>query len=220
MWCDNEDNCPLGDDEQLCSLSEVPCPERCYCFSFAVKCTSLTKEPNIKINHLPFHVIKIINCSRIFTLTFLQKTLMFSIIYGKHNHFDKLCFLFKYPHHCLILDFGYNKIHFLEKNCFNKAALLHTIKLDHNKIIYLSKKGFWDLHSLKHLDLSSNPLTKLVSDMIVDCNNIVFFFLHDIHLLQTNKAVFEGLSLKLLISTDYRLCCLINHETECTSIKP
>ena len=70
------------------------------------------------------------------------------------------------------------------------------------------------------MDLSSNPLTKLVSDMIVDCNNIVFFFLHDIHLLQTNKAVFEGLRLKMLNTTDYRLCCLIKDETECTSIKP
>ena len=179
--CDNEDNCPLGDDEQLCSLSEVPCPERCYCFSFAVKCTSLTKEPIIRIKHLPFHVINIANCSRIFTLTFLQKTPMFSIIFGKHNDLDQLCFLFKYPHDSLILDFGYNKIHFLETNCFNKAPLLHTIKLDHNKIIYLSKKCFWNLHFLTHLDLSSNPLTKFVSDMIVDCGNIVLLFLHDIH---------------------------------------
>ena len=218
--CDNKDSCPLGDDEQFCSLNEVPCPKRCFCLSFAVKCTNLTGKQNTIINNLPFHVVNIINCSRIFTLRFLQKTPMFSIIVVKYNHLDQLCFLFKYPHHCSALDFGSNNIHLIERNCFNKAPLLHTIKLDHNKIFYLSKKGFWNLHSLKHLDLSSNPLTKLVSDMIVDCNNIVFLFLHNIHLLQTNKDVFVDLRLKMLNTTDYRLCCLIEDETECTSIKP
>ena len=56
--------------------------------------------------------------------------------------------------------------------------------------------------------------------MIVGCSNIVFFFLHDIHLLQKNKKVFGSLRLKILNTTDHRLCCFIKYEAECTSVRP
>ena len=216
--CDGEDSCPFGDDEKFCLLNEVPCPKSCYCLTIAIKC--LKEKSNRAIKNLPFHVVNLINCSRMFALEFLQKTSLLSVAIINHSHLDQLCFLFKYPHYFLTLDFGSNKVQIIKKNCFNQATLLHTIKLVHNNISYLFEKSFWNLPSLKHLDLSSNPLTKLEPDMIVGCQNIHFFFLNDIYLIQTNKKVFEAIRLKILNTTDHRLCCFIKYEAECTSTKP
>ena len=108
--CDGKDSCPLGDDEQLCLLNEAPCPKRCFCLTFVVKCRSLTEKTIMVMSNLPFHVVSIINCSRMFALNFPQKTSLLSIIVVKHSNLEQLCFLVKYPHYCLTVNFGSNMI--------------------------------------------------------------------------------------------------------------
>ena len=218
--CDNVKHCPHEDDEKFCLLNQVICPSICQCLSFAIRCTDIISNRDLEYTHLPFHVVKIVNCPKIFTFKLLEKIYLFSIFVAKHNYLDKLCFLFTDPKHLLILNVGYNKILSIPQNCFNEAPYLHTINISYNKVSHISHRGFWNLHSLKQLDLSYNALTKLFSNMIDNCNGLLFIYLQGIEIISTDKDFFKYLRLKILHTDHYKLCCLINYDTKCTSKKP
>ena len=218
--CDDVKHCPHEDDEKSCLLSQVMCPSVCQCLSFVIKCNEIIGNINTEHDHLPFHVVKIINSSKIFTFNFLQKIYLFSILIVKHSNLDQLCFLFTEPQSWLILHVGYNRIVSIHHNCFHEAPNMHTINISHNKVSHISDKTFWNLYSLKQLDISYNPLTKLSSNMIGNTDCLFFIYLKGIEINLADTDVFKHLKLKILHTNDYKMCCLVRSETKCTSKKP
>ena len=218
--CDNVKHCPHEDDEHFCLLSQVICPSVCQCLSFVIKCAKIIGNLNIKHNHLPLHVVKVTNSSKIFTFNLLQKIYLFSILIAENSNLDHLCLLFTSPKSWLILNVGFNRISSIYQNCFNEAPYMHTINISHNKLSHISERSFWKLYSLKQLDVSHNPLTKLSSNIIGNSNSLLFIYMTGIEITVTEKYVFKHLKLRILQTNDYKMCCLVKSDTKCISNKP
>ena len=52
--CDEQFDCKLGDDENLCSLWNVNCPMSCKCLMFSLSCNNSKTIANIPSAHFPF----------------------------------------------------------------------------------------------------------------------------------------------------------------------
>ena len=77
--CDQYEDCPFGDDEYLCSISDKVCPQSCQCLTFAIRCFNLEfwKWSPSGSTHL-FHTVHVENGKEIFVIQFLI-TLQFVI---------------------------------------------------------------------------------------------------------------------------------------------
>ena len=56
--CDNVQDRPLMDDENLCNLSNVYCPKMCTCILYGMACSNLSKIP-VSISDYPANFISI-----------------------------------------------------------------------------------------------------------------------------------------------------------------
>ena len=56
--CDSINDCPVGDDEIMCELLKVRCPQHCKCLNLAVMCKKMISKEifMIKLPYLSYHV--------------------------------------------------------------------------------------------------------------------------------------------------------------------
>lgn len=70
------------------------------------------------------------------------------------------------------------------------------------------------------MKLSNNPIAFISSNFIYNTCEWLIVKLQNINLIYFDKHVFSGLSIQLLETTDYRLCCIVSTNTKCTSNIP
>ncbi len=132
--CDAKDDCPLHDDEQLCSLHAYNCPSVCTCLLFAISCNNITAV-NWHMSHkFPWHAIFVENCTSFIAKNILTSLKHVSILVITNNDLTSLCDLYLPLKHVVLIDVAHNKLHMLSKNCFQNLAFLKSIQVKSNNI--------------------------------------------------------------------------------------
>ena len=115
-----------------------------------------------------------------------------------------------------LVDFSYNELETMETFCFSSKSNLKVMLLSHNKLRYLAPIG---LKKLIKLDLSHNRIWqmsyKLFKDLRLIVLNISFNKFMKIHITLNRYLIVD-----MLLTEDYRICCLMSSTNSICSTKP
>ena len=217
--CDGIVNCPEGDDEHLCSINEAQCPSLCSCLHLAIVCFE-AYFLNITTGEFPYQVVFITYSAPNFISQFLSQMKLVRILSLKNNKLKSMCSILPSVSSTLLIDFSFNEIEYISRNCFSKGLNLKLIKLNNNQISTFFRATILHLNNLDYLDLSGNNLTTIFNDLssiYVSLKILVVFKNRlDIRLTSSLKTV----GVQLFLTNNYHLCCITPTKIMCTSEVP
>ncbi len=215
--CNGLNDCPLQEDESLCSLSGMKCPLTCRCMMFAISCHKLDTNYFCSFS-LPFHVVSV-EQSKIQPLRMLLVHIkFFSALKIRNNNLQSLCDLLPSTKHAIIVDAGFNQIQTIGSGCFQDSQTITTIKLNNNNLFQVDNLAFGRLKSLTLLDLSHNNLSVLCG-LSNGLEQIQVLFLQG-NSIQMSTEDMQYSKLKYLRTDVLWICCLISNEVQCLAEKP
>ena len=213
--CDNQNNCPLDDDEYLCSLQDVICPDMCDCLTFTVRCLGVAIE-HISESKLPYYIVQIQYSSRSFTKAFLKQLNVIVELSLLFNGLYDICSFLPLLDNTIKLDLGFNEIRNLVKECFVNSIKLKTLKLNNNKISIIIKDFFKSFFSLTYLDVSNNLLSNFEL-CFLQLNTLA---INNNPLLEISQHAFSRLKASTILTNDYHICCVTPAESVCIAKRP
>ncbi len=209
----------MEEDESLCSLSGIKCPQLCVCLMFAMSCHSL-KNHFLLSSNLPFHVI-LVDKTRLHVLRILMRSLVhFTVLKIRDNSMHSLCSIIPSTVHAISVDAGFNQIKRITSGCFKNSSTLATIKLGHNVISYIDFFAFNGLTSLAVVDLSFNKISSLPANWHDTGDLKVLLIQGNTVVLSENICVMKNVDLKYLKADEHLMCCLVNEDVQCLIGKP
>ncbi len=225
--CDGIVDCPLHDDENLCEFSKSTCPNSCQCLTYVVRCVHTVFE-NYLDNSVPYKIVQIHesnlhrnhSCALDSPLVFpfdLSDVITLCVSACK---VQTICQITSELRHLQSVDFSMNIIKVVKKNCFQYASHLKDIHLNHNNIISIEEQAFSQLFQLMYLDISNNLLTSVSQTDFADTLYLTYLSIFNNRLTNMRKVAFDTLPIKLLITKNYRICCLAPSFTVCTAKIP
>ena len=150
----------------------------------------LDTKPQTKVINLPHNTIFYI-C---FPTSKLNNLYFLNISHNFIRRIFKNCFA---NHINLIsVDLSYNQIFCLEPLSFNNITTIVNINLRNNDLNSIPKHAFFNLKGINILNLKYNPLHKIINQMFV------------------------RLSINLIQTLNYQICCIASSKTICTAQKP
>ena len=218
--CSTVIDCPLGDDEQFCSLKDITCPEKCHCLIFAIKCIRAFQFDDIlSLQIVPFYVIYLQWCSYSFAEAFISKLKILVSLSATFSNIDDIC---RTLHHFTILetitiDLSHNNISMIHQKCFQNALKLKVINISNNILSKIEKSAFKNLASLVYLNLKNNDLSIFSAEMIINCPSLSLLVLDRNQFIEISPGAFQQMFLQYVISNDYRICCIVQAGTQCLS---
>ncbi len=215
--CDNQVNCPHGEDEELCDLKQVFCPKVCQCVAYAVHCVRLQfSDWSFAFASFLFLNLK---KSLIRTKLVTPNIVTFHICESLF-HADNLCFWMDHVTKLHYLSVVLTTVDNLQPHCFAKAKQLAFVKILNANMSQIDNYVFSSLAHLRHINLSSNPI-KWISDMAFQgLPKLHTLSLLDVVISDIKYTVFEGLSFSLLETNTTFLCCWAPPEAACSLIVP
>ncbi len=218
--CDNEENCPFGDDELLCELEIVLCPIYCQCLTYAMNCHYVAKQINRKQTFAVYpHLSVTISCAtalNVKDLFLAFPAVMFASL--AHNNIHEICRK-RISSTVLYLDVSFNVISAIVNNCLNITSL-KTLNIRDNHIVTLEQKSFSNLRDLQVLCLSNNPFLHLPIQLLADSTRLKFLGMKNVTSTNFDTKALNGLMTVILDVTDYHLCCVASSVGNCTSAVP
>ncbi len=210
--CDDNFNCPLKDDEYLCELKHITCPNDCSCLLFALVCDGAN------FTSLPGRYPQIFVAFRNVTIQLTQIVEHFhdfSNLEFIDTDLTDICQLQVYSQIYRMV-ITHNIIGVVNERCLSDPMGLVILVLSHNHIFALERKALINLVNLRQLDLSFNNLTSFSSTSIVGTEVL------EILSLQENKITsiyLNNLVIRDLQVTSFHLCCFYRDLQKCTTIK-
>ncbi|XP_071964993.1 uncharacterized protein [Antedon mediterranea] len=202
--CDGVKHCPLGDDEQFCDIS---CPSSCTCTGFVVQCPTTLTIADLQL--IPASV-RFLDLSGSLPISTNDKRKKRTIVEDFLVILDKFPFLHT-------LDLSDNNIESLNPGGFASLINLKKLNLSRNSIILLEDNAFLGLTKLNILDISNNGLIEIDNNVFIDINNTIELFMQGNLIDEISGTAFDSLTeLRILVSDDYRFCCLATTTTSCT----
>ena len=128
--CHTVVDCPLGDDEQFCSLKDITCPEKCQCLTFAIKCIHAFQLDDIlSVQIVPFYVIYLEWCSYSFAVAFISKLKILISLSATFSNIIDICRTIHQftMSETITIDLSYNNISMIDHKCFQNALKLKII---------------------------------------------------------------------------------------------
>ena len=220
--CNGKVDCPTGDDELFCSVQKIMCPIVCDCLTFAIRCYGIERHMLTIKYDIPYYVVHFEETSNLFVLEMLQfihHPISITIV---RNMLDRLCNIIPTVDYVLVVDAGFNKLEVVETDCFEQAPNLKVIKLNVNRISTIKLKGFYNLTSLLLLELSNNVLALLNKNMFIKLLVLETLIIKNNCIEPSNfdDNALYSLSIKILKTDDYILCCLLPVNARCTAKLP
>ncbi len=215
--CNGFLDCEQGEDESLCELEYVKCPKDCDCLALAIHCESIF--PFFLLHNNPFLAVSIFNSStaeEYNILAFLSGIRHFAF---SNSSFEQICGL-ELPNSVISLSLQFNHISELEKCCLNSLYNLMKVHLDYNKIAVIQSYSFTNLPKLKSIGLSYNPISSIAKDFVSKTSSLEVLFLQHIQLTFLSKLSFDSVFPRVVVVTNYSLCCVIPANATCTSTSP
>ena len=210
-------DCEFGEDEYLCELPDK-CPNNCQSLMYSIYCRNVEflLLNTTLINSAIF--LKLINVtSNILDKGSIVQTgnSLVALIWMS-SFLNKMCFTNLFSASVQLIDFSYNQLETLESFCFSNESNLKVMLLSHNKLRYLApirlkKLIKLDLSYYRILDISSKPFRDLQLIIL----NISFNMFTKI-----NIALHRYLLVNMVLTEDYRICCLMSSTNTICSTKP
>ena len=217
LLCNGHHDCPYGDDELLCHLRYIKCPELCQCIQLAVKCTD-SKD-------IIIHIISF----RSFQKIYIHNTVIYSLaninlklaIYVRltNDNIKHICEMISSTN-LLHLDLSNNLIESPESKCFITALKLKYISLENNRILSIRTEVFSYLKYLRFLNLDHNPLATLPKNFLTPAKTFQYLSISNIFLTDIDVYFFEEMSVNVIISNDFHICCIAPKQAVCTARNP
>ena len=207
--CDGYNDCPWNDDELMCILVGIKCPDTCKCLNFGIVCTNVSIDIRTisNIPHISVHVTK----CKIKSIPKFDLKHDIIILNLSSNSISTICtekFIT-----LSIYDLSYNQIMFITKDCFNSLERLMILRLQNNRIQRIEDNSFANLTGLVVLDLSNNKLSTFSKQAFTDIRQLNLLILHNNPFTGLFVAMFDGLVSKLIITGNYKICCLAATKT-------
>ena len=214
--CDGYNDCPWNDDELMCTLVGMKCPEKCKCLNFGIICTNVSVDVR-SFSNLPHISVHATKC-KIKSLLNLDLNHDMIVLNLSTNLISNTC-IQKFMRSLTILDLSYNQIIFITKGCFDSLEKLMVLRLQKNKIERIDDNSFYNLTNLLTLDLSNNKLSTFSKQAFTNITQLNLLILHNNPFTGLFVTMFDGLSSKLIITDNYKICCLTSGETNNCIIK-
>lgn len=209
--CNGKYDCPLVDDEQLCSLSNTLCPLSCSCVLYRLVCKLLLKPLTHKSSSFNILIVQKSMISLNICNLILFSNLLFLQIHS--SGVEHIC-QHKYPEGLLFCDFRMNSVRVIESNCFGILKMLQVLNLAHNHS-EMKYESFVNLEELQILNVSHNPLHIVPESLVSSLNKLKMFFLLSTVNSQTGGHFLTHMKGHLLEVSDFCLCCFKQEETKC-----
>ncbi len=219
--CDGYVECPSGDDETLCDLSSIDCPDGCHCLTYALQCENVSFDfqymTKLPFQYLAFHDGFVNDFNGLNDVFGDAVHLLF-----QNSHISDVCAIFTLEKmiHVAEVDFRINRIFSLQTFCFHSHQKVVNILLPDNSIQNVKAYSFAHLFSLVFVDLSRNPVCHLAPYFLVNATNFKIFMLLGCHIHHLNAATFQVLNVKLVITKDFKICCVTHPSTKCEADPP
>ena len=216
--CNGMLDCPAEDDEHMCSLAGSVCLSSCVCLGSAIKCYNISLQSFVT-SVLPFNVLFITHSDFVFLeylLKFLQLPTALSLTY---NNLRSVCEILPGLGNMLRIDFGFNKIEYINPDCFKNGFQITSIKLNDNLISVFYKTVLFQLINLDYLDLSNNYIIKLFVDSHLIVSYLEILSIKNNTLTEIPDSIFNNFNLKILVTDKYVFCCKLPYTSMCTSAK-
>ena len=209
---DGRTHCLQGDDELFDDLSD--CPMKCDCLMTAITCTNIStilwqgKKAFLYIllsqSTLQTYILQMFPKATILRLPMNQLKLFCT------SHQRPLLSSVKY------LDISSNGIAHLTQYCFKTALILLELNMSSNVIQFFRPRVFDRLKSLLFLDLSNNTIKMIPSALFCQMKKLTVLNIMQETLFDFSPDSFESDSLKLIMTSDFHICCNKNKKM-CTS---
>ena len=119
-----------------------------------------------------------------------------------------------------VLDLGFNHITMLEIKYFSCLPELNLIVMKHNLISQITESTFKTLPKLMSLDLSENKLNSLQKLTFTGLQNLILLNLLKNDINHVNSRLFSGTEVKLIMTDDFHVCCMITDPKANCTTKP
>ena len=217
--CDDKLDCLHHDDEMFCEFKFIQCPNSCSCLIYAITCIRLVFN-NLRFGVFHLYQSVYISESNLITLNILDYKLPHvHVIHLPKNNLNSICPLL-YFKNLLLIDLELNFITEIKEKCFSTSNLLKIIIISNNDIIYLDQYAFDNLYNLIFLNLSSNPLVNLPSKSFSNLLSLKSLNLQNNFFETIDPKAFISTYVKIIRTMDYKIMCVIQKETFCTSYQP
>ena len=214
--CNNYSECPLGDDELLCELRGGHCFLDCTCFQFAMMCD---KGPinHRKLEQLPYVYYHLTFISSLVTSVLRNGAAL--IVNIAHNSIHQICGSLKESTLLTMLDLSHNLVEKLTRKCFSGHRHIRKLILTNNSLSDIQPKAFNNLQKLFLVDLSLNNLNTLPIGAFTNVVHLIILILHSNPLKDIHYNMFIGISLDIVHSNNFQVCCIANSQFICTKPK-
>ncbi len=219
--CDKTIDCPLGDDEFMCSLFFVSCPFHCCCLNYAIDCSHVRLiNFHFHLDHFfPYLSLHMHNTGAA-SVSFLAKWRELVNINISNNNFRQICSHVNHFSQLVVFLANNNSVSALNNTCFMNITK-HVVSLSTNCISTIHRNSFANLPSIYHIDLSGNSLKVLCSHLFAYVPYVKILYLQHNQLEYIEVDAFHDLNvLILLASDDYHVCCVKPSAALCPSEKP
>ena len=210
--CNNQIDCPMGDDEMLCGLKNTKCILFCKCLAYALHCKNIkVRIPLISYPFLSVTLVNIILLNDIFK--YFPNSLYITL---NRNGLTNVCQNFTLQS-IVLLDIKFNKISYILTGCFISLFQLKAIYLDYNSIASVNALSFVNLSNLHVLSLSNNPLHSIGNIIL---NSPALKILSIRHIQLTNVFDLKHLKVMIFDTSDFHLCCIAPSHSQCSQVIP
>ena len=216
--CDGLHECPHRDDENLCEVKDLQCPNNCKCLLCTLLCQDTYITNEFLFFNISYEVVFLekvpISYSRLNNLL-LENIPNVRILTIKKCNLSNFCFSTSLLTSPLGIDFSYNLATALYDGCFHNLLEIRWINLDGNVISTIQSNAFSNLHSLKYLRLLDNNLLKIAKGFVINSNKIILLSLRTLIQSEVDKNAFAFSKPMFLHTNDFRWSCIITHQTKC-----
>ena len=218
--CNGIADCPEGDDEHLCSLSNVICPPFCNCLHVTIVCFNTKLSSINSATEFPYQIVFVTYSESSSFTQFLPYMKDIRILSLQNNKLTTICNSLPSLKDTLLIDLGFNKIGEIKSKCFYYGFSITVLKLNNNQLTTFYKASILHLKSLEYLDLSSNNLRIIFNDFSDTYVSLKILIIFKNKFERMSKPSLKAMGIKLLLTNNYHLCCLISPGSICTAHVP
>ncbi len=209
--CDEHQDCPLGDDELVCQLKTVSCPEYCSCISLTIVCLS---ESNIFINLLSYPYVYASISSRAFMSIKMLHVFQDLVFLGLRNtSITSVCQHISLQS-IVLLSVRFSPLKVIEHRCFPHQRKITILILANNIIQTLEQGSLFDLSDLTVLNLSHNSI-KVIPEITPYGVTMKVLSLYGNSLSMQSIKGLQHFNILKIETFQFSLCCGVQHNTHC-----
>ena len=214
--CNGFIDCPHEEDEILCDLIDVKCPDSCVCLNFAIMCSNITFNVAQTLPFISYHIS--FSAMQFITSLLENKNALFLNL--THNSIKNICNGTFNTHKVVSLDFSFNLNQEIEQNCLFNLQNLRYFYLRHNRVFLVKPKALNNLTKLLLVDLENNLITHLFKRFIYQVPKLHVLNIRNNSIYKFDLQTFENIMFHVIQTDNFKICCIKPQESQCITPNP